>query len=91
MKSTDKVTTRLFAVMDKNYTYEYYAKNTVKKGERLRIRTTGGAYGHQLINEGIVLILGHGASEVIPKSHFHLEEEVTTQITTSVTETRRVS
>ena len=80
MPTTTKTIRRTFAVMDRPFTYEYYTKTTIKKGQRFRIRTGGGDYGYKLLEEGIVLVLGHGANEVIPATHFHLEveEEVVT-------------
>ena len=85
-KNADKVTTRLFAVMDRDFNYEYYTKHTVEKGTRHRV----GPYGHRLTNEGFIIILGHGADQLVPKGCFHLEEEVTTVKMVTTTETRRV-
>lgn len=76
--ATTKTIRRTFAVMDRQFTYEYYGKNVVKKGARLRVGNRG--YGYQLLEEGLLIILGHGADEIIPRDRFHLEveEEVVT-------------
>ena len=75
MTTATKTIRRTFAVMDRPFTYEYYTKTTIKKGERFRIRTGGGDYGYKLLDEGLLIILGHGADEIIPKDRFHLEAE----------------
>lgn len=79
-----KITTRLFAVMDRDFTYEYYRKEILEKGSRYRV----GPHGNRLTDKGFILVLGHGANEIVPKEFFHLEEDIITVTTT--TKTRRI-
>ena len=60
-----------FAVMDKEFSYNYYAPSVIKVGDRIPIGPM-----NRLIPEGLVFVVGHGANEVIPNGYFHLEEEV---------------
>jgi hypothetical protein len=69
---TTKTITRKLAVLDRDFTYAYYTTNTFKAGETFRI---GGPTGYRLCKDGIVVVLGHGATEVIPNDHFHFEVE----------------
>ena len=78
-KSVEKVTKRLYAVLDKDFTYNYYSTTTLRKGQEFRV---GRRYGYELYKEGLCFTLGHGASEMIPRSHFHLEEETELTVTT---------
>ena len=78
-KSVEKITKRLYAVLDKDFTYNWYGTTTRHKGEEFRI---GRPHGYPLTEKGIVITLGHGACEVIPRSHFHLEEETELTVTT---------
>ena len=63
--------TKLYAVLDKDFQYEYYCKITMKAGERIRI---GGRQGHELKPDGLYLLIGHGVKQPVPPEYYHLEE-----------------
>lgn len=84
-EKTVKTITRTFAVMDRAYTYNYYTKNTIRKGTQFRI---GGPHGYRLLDDGLLLVLGHGADELVPRDRFHLEIEEEQQVLVTTT-TRR--
>lgn len=73
--------TKRFAVLNKNFTYDYYGKHTIEAGARFKI---GGRGGYRLAQVGLVMTLGHGVQEIIPGDCFHIETEVTetTKVTT---------
>lgn len=70
MTTTSKTTTRtkLFLVMKKPYTYEWYGKHTYKVGYRQEINR------RDLRDNGYCMIIGHGMNEIIPRDCFRLEE-----------------
>ena len=70
MTATKKIThrTKLFLVMVKPFTYEYYVKHTMKVGHRMEI------HPRDLRDNGYYMIVGHGMNEIIPRDCFRLEE-----------------
>ena len=81
-----KVRKRTIAVLDRDFTYEFYGvKTTCHKGQAYVV---GGRGAYPLVKEGIVITLGHGYDVVIPRTHFHLEEETTETTTITKTTTR---
>lgn len=70
MTTTSKTTTRtkLFLVMEKPYTYEWYGEHTYKVGYRREIDP------RDLRDNGYYMTIGHGMNEIIPRDYFRLEE-----------------
>lgn len=62
---------KLYVVMDEAFEYEYYNKNVIKKGARFAVGRGGNGV---LVDDGFVLLVGHGADVLIPREKFHLEE-----------------
>ena len=70
MATTSKTTTRtkLFLVMEKPYTYDWYGEHTYKVGYRREIDL------RDLRDNGYYMTIGHGMNEIIPRDCFRLEE-----------------
>jgi hypothetical protein len=71
--TTNKTTRRVYAVLDKDFTYESYIKGTIQIGDRLDLDS----FYYDLTVEGVRFC--HGVDIIIPNSYFHIEEVITTE------------
>ena len=74
------------AVLDRDFSYEFYGKSTFPAGSKFNLGK--GKRSYRLTNEGIVIVLGHGMNEIIPNDFFHIEETTTTTVTSKVVTTK---
>lgn len=77
---TSKTITRHYAVLNRPFTFEFYGTFTYPAGKQFNV----GRGGNHLVEEGMIVVAGHGADFVIPNEYFDLvvEVEVVTKKTT---------
>ena len=80
MEAKSKITRT--AILDKPYTINYYGNYTYPVGSKFTIGTRKGM--NKLLEDGILVILGHGVDDVIPNEYFHIEEVTETTVTSKV-------
>ena len=76
------MTTKQFTTVTitKDYTFDFYGKQTIEAGRQYRV---GGRGGNTLTDEGLIIVLGHGADELIPNEFIKVKQiEETTTVTT---------
>ena len=92
--TTKRTIKRLYAVLDKNWRSKHWGVSSLPCGERLPLKKKGGYWetSQRLTDAGLVLreACDDLPAVVIPKSHFHLEEEIVVRTVTETSKIRRI-